>query len=95
MLGSVGPGAKIALVTPAKRRVGALLPGLYLFVVSDRSAVDNFHLTGPGVNRKTGVATKGTVRWTLRLRKGKYTYRSDAHPKLRRGFSVKPPEIRR
>ena len=73
LLASIGPGAKIDLVTPAKKRVvGALLPGLYLFVVSDRSGVDNFHLTGPGVNRKTGVAAKGTFRWTVRLKNGKY-----------------------
>ncbi len=94
-MASVGPGAKIDLVSPAKKRVGALLPGVYLFVVSDRSKVDNFHLTGPGVNRKTGVAAKGTFRWTLRLKKGKHVYRSDAHPKLRRGFSVKPAEVSR
>jgi hypothetical protein len=71
-----------------------LLPGTYLFVVADRSSADNFHLTGPGVNRKTGVAGKGTVRWTVRLRKGGYAYRSDAHAKLRRNFSVKLPEVR-
>ncbi len=82
-------------MTPAKKRVvGALLPGLYLFVVSDRSRVDNFHLTGPGVNRKTGVAAKGTFRWTVRLKNGRYVYRSDAHPKLRRAFGVKKPEVR-
>jgi hypothetical protein len=80
-------------VTPAKRRVRVLFPGVYLLVVSDRSGVDNFHLTGPGINRKTGVAAKVTVRWTLRLKKGKHVYRSDAHAKLRRSFSVKPAEV--
>ncbi len=92
--GSVGPGTKIDL-RRAGKRVTSLAAGLYLFVVADRSALDNFHVTGPGVNRKTGVAAKVTARWTLRLKKGKYTYRSDAHAKLRRSFSVKPPEVRR
>lgn len=86
--GTVGPGAKIDLSRAAKRVV-SLAAGSYLFVVSDRSALDNFHLTGPGVNRKTGVAAKGTVRWTLRLKKGAHVYRSDAHKKLRRGFAVR------
>jgi hypothetical protein len=86
--GTIGPGAKIDLKR-AGRRVGSLAAGRYLFVVSDRSAVDNFHLTGPGVNRKTGVAARGTVRWTLRLKMGKHVYRSDAHAKLRRGFTVR------
>jgi hypothetical protein len=35
------------------------------------------------------------MRWTLRLKKGEYTYRSDAHAKLRRSFSVRPPEVGR
>ena len=81
-------GAKIELKRAGKR-VTSLTAGRYLFVVSDRSAVDNFHLTGPGVNRKTAVAAKGTVRWTLRLKKGRHVYRSDAHAKVRRGFAVK------
>ena len=86
--GTVGPGAKID-VRRAGKRVTSLAAGRYLFVVSDRTALDNFHLTGPGVNRKTGVAAKGTVRWTLRLRKGAHVYHSDANVKLRRGFVVK------
>ncbi len=86
--GTIGPGAKIDLKRAGKR-VTSLTAGRYLFVVSDRSAVDNFHLTGPGVNRKTGVAARGTVRWTLRLKKGPHVYRSDAHAKVRRGFAVK------
>jgi plastocyanin len=86
--GSVGPGAKIDLKR-GPRRVTSLAAGLYLFVVSDRSAIDNFHLIGPGVNRKTGVGAKGTVRWTVRLKKGLHVYRSDMHVKLRRGFAVR------
>jgi hypothetical protein len=88
--GVVGPGTKIDLRTPAGKRIQSLRVGAYLFVVSDRSEVDNFHLTGPGVNRKTGVKAKGTFRWTLRLKRGGYRYRSDEHPKLSRGFAVKP-----
>lgn len=86
--GTVGPGAKIDL-RRAGKRVTSLAAGSYLFVVADRSAVDNFHLTGPGVNRKTGVAAKGTVRWTVRLKRGAHLYRSDAHAKLRRSFLVR------
>jgi hypothetical protein len=35
------------------------------------------------VNTKTGVAFRGTVTRTLRLRRGSYVYRSDATPRLR------------
>ena len=34
------------------------LAGKYKLVVSDVSKTENFHLNGPGVNKKTGVKTK-------------------------------------
>lgn len=89
LLGSVGPGAKIALAMEAGKRVGTLAAGAYTVVISDRTKVDNFHLTGPGVSRRTGVAAKGTVRWKVRLQPGTYRYRSDAHAPLSRTFRVR------
>jgi plastocyanin len=74
--GSVGPGSKISFVRGAKA-------GKAVLTIRDRSAKDNFHLTGPGVNRKTGVGARGTVTWTVTLRAGTYRYRSDAHPGLK------------
>ena len=76
LFGSVGPGAKIAFVRSAKS-------GKAVLTIRDRSATDNFHLTGPGVNRKTAVRSKATVKWTVTLKAGAYTYRSDAHAKLK------------
>jgi plastocyanin len=89
LLGAVGPGAKIDITNARGKRVGSVVAGLYLLVVSDKTAVDNFHLTGPGVNRKTGVNVKGTFRWKLRLKPGVHRYRSDAHPTLRRKLTVR------
>ena len=86
----VGPGAKIDLTTAVGKHVRSLAAGLYLVVVSDKTAADNFHLSGPGVDRKSGVKGKATSRWNVRLKPGKYVFRSDAHAKLRRGFAVKP-----
>jgi hypothetical protein len=77
----VGPGAKITMRASAKS-------GGTKLTVRDLSAKDNFHLTGPGVNKKTGVAFKGSVTWSLMLKKGTYTYRSDAHAKLRGTLKV-------
>jgi hypothetical protein len=84
----VGPGAKISLLHAGGARVRSLVAGSYLVSVRDLSARDNFHLTGPGVNRKTGVVQKKTVVWKLKVRSGSYHYRSDAHPKLKGSFSV-------
>ncbi len=91
LLAAVGPGATISLKNAAGRQIRSLFAGLYVIVVSDKTKTDNFHISGPGVNRKTGVATKGVVRWTVRLRRGLYRYRSDAHAKIRANVEVRPP----
>ncbi|HEU0303658.1 MAG TPA: hypothetical protein VFR32_03675 [Gaiellaceae bacterium] len=81
---------KLDLTNAAGRHLRSLTVGRYLVVVSDRSAVENFHLTGPGVDRKTGVKAKGTFRWSVRFRRGVYRYRSDEHPKRARSLTAKP-----
>lgn len=83
---TVGPGATISLRTSRGARVTRLKAGRYRIVVRDRSARQNFHLLGPGVNRKTGLGFRGTARWTLTFRKGKtYRFRSDPNAKRMRG----------
>jgi plastocyanin len=72
----VGPGARIAFVKSAPAGKAAI-------TVRDVSASDNFHLIGPGVNKKTSVKGKQTVTWNVTLRAGTYVFRSDAHAKLR------------
>ena len=70
-------------------RVKTLKAGLYDVSVRDTSARENFHLTGPGVNKRTGIAFRGTVKWRVRLAKGKvYRYRSDRTAKLAGTFRV-------
>ena len=83
MSASVGPGQKIAFARAAKA-------GKTTITIRDLTAKDNFHLTGPGVNKKTGVAFKGTVKWTVTLKAGTYTYRADAHKGLKGTLKVKP-----
>ena len=52
-------------------------PGRYLVIVKDKSKKASFTLKGPGVNKSTGVAKTGTVRWTVTLSAGRYTYSSN------------------
>jgi hypothetical protein len=85
---SVGPGATIVLRTAAGRKVVSLAAGPAVVRVADLSTTDNFHLTGPGVNRATSRVGRSTVTWRLRLTAGTYRYRSDAHPRLRGSFPV-------
>jgi hypothetical protein len=85
--GKVGPGSTISLKR-GSAIVKALKAGTYRVTVRDVSTKDNFHLIGPGVSKKTAVGGKRTVTWKLKFRAGKYTYRSDAHKRLKRTFRV-------
>jgi len=86
--GRVGPKRTISLKTAAGATVKSLKAGTYRIAVKDATKLDNFHLRGPGTNKKTGVKFRGRATWTLALKAGKYTVRSDAHKKLRRAFAV-------
>jgi hypothetical protein len=79
----------ITLKTGSGSKVRTLTASKYKLTVSDTSKTQNFHLKGPGVNKKTGVAARAKATWTLTLKAGKYTYRSDKSRKLRGSFTVK------
>jgi Copper binding proteins, plastocyanin/azurin family len=84
-----GPGFTITL-TNGGVKVKTLKPGTYTIKVRDKSNIHNFHLTGPGVNKKTSVGAVGTVTWKVTLRKGTYKYVCDPHVTIMKGsFTVK------
>jgi len=87
LAGSVGPGKRISLLR-AGARFASAKAGPAVIVVSDRSAADNFRLIGPGVNRATTKAGRTTVTWRVTLKKGRYSFRSDASPALKGSFRV-------
>jgi plastocyanin len=78
LVGTSGPGYDIEVAKGGKD-VKTLKPGTYKIVVRDKSSVHNFHLFGPGVNKKTSVSAVTTKTWTIKLKKGKYTYQCDIH----------------
>jgi plastocyanin len=78
----------ISLKTSAGVRVKSLPQATYKVAVTDSSKTQNFHLTGPGVNRRTAVGAKTKKTWTVALKPGKYTYRSDKKRRLRGTFVV-------
>jgi plastocyanin len=78
--GTVGPGFTITLKNAAGKRVSTLKAGLYVIKVADKSGIHDFHLKGPGVNKRiTTVGFVGTKTFTVRLKKGRYTYVCDPH----------------
>ena len=91
LYGQAGPGFTITLKTKSFVPVRSLKPGTYTFVIQDRSTLHNFHLKGPGVDKKTTVPYLGTKTWAnVKLKKGKYTFVCDPHITSMHGsFTVK------
>ena len=81
LTGVAGPGFTITLKSGGKP-VKTLKAGTYKVVVTDKSSIHNFHLFGPGVNKKTTVPFTGTQTWTVKLKPGSYTYQCDIHAAL-------------
>jgi NitT/TauT family transport system substrate-binding protein len=80
--------AKYINMRSAGQKARRLDPGKYLIIIKDTSKRDNFHIKGPGLNKSTGVGQKGTVRWTVTLSRGTYTFKNDKNAKLHGLFTV-------
>jgi hypothetical protein len=51
--------------------------------------VHNFHLSGPGVNKKTSVTALTKTMWKVTLKKGTYKFMCDPNaPLMNGGFTV-------
>ena len=88
LTGTVGPGFTITL-KKGTAKVTKLKAGAYVIKVSDKSNIHNFHLKGPGIDKKTSVGKKQNVTWKLKLKKGKYTFVCDPHKSFMKGsFTV-------
>jgi len=85
--GVVGPGFTITLTSGGKK-VTKLKAGKYVFKISDKSGIHNFHLKGPGVNKLTTVQGIGIKTWNVTLKKGKYTFVCDPHASTMKGSFV-------
>ncbi|HEX6660228.1 MAG TPA: hypothetical protein VF065_19200 [Ilumatobacter sp.] len=88
--GTVGPGFTIGLTMQGKKVTKLKAGTAYRFVISDRSNIHDFHLSGPGYNRVlTDVDFTGTKSFLLKLKKGSYRFVCDPHSgSMRGGFLV-------
>jgi plastocyanin len=86
--GTVGPGYTISL-TQGGKHVSKLPAGQYTIVVNDKANIHDFHLSGPGVDKKTSVSGQGATTWKVTLKKGTYHYQCDPHATVMNGsFTV-------
>ena len=79
LTGTVGPGFTI---TMNKMTVKA---GTSVITVHDLASIHDFHLTGPGIDKKTSVPGTGTTKWTVKLEKGTYDFVCDPHRTIMHG----------
>ena len=88
--GTVGPGFTIGLTMQGKKVTKLKAGRAYRFVISDRSSIHDFHLSGPGLNRVlTSVEYTGKKSFVLRLKKGSYRFVCDPHSGIMHGrFNV-------
>ena len=84
LTGTVGPGFTIKL-TQGGKAVKNLKPGAYTVTVTDKSAIHNFRLKGPGFNKATSVPKQGKTTWNVTLKKGSYTFVCDPHASTMKG----------
>jgi plastocyanin len=84
--GTVGPGFTIRLTMQGKNVTKLKAGTAYRFVISDRSSIHDFHLSGPGLNRVlSSVEDTGTKSFVLRLKKGSYRFVCDPHAGIMHG----------
>ena len=67
--GEVGPGYSIE-VKKGSKDLKTIKAGTYRIKVEDKASIHNFHLMGPGLNKKTGISFKGETTWTIKLKPG-------------------------
>ena len=85
LFANVSRTGHVSLRNGAGAIVRSIRAGSYVVVVHDRSKRQNFHLLGSGSNaldKKTGIAFRGTARWTLSFQPGVYNYYSDRSPTM-------------
>jgi plastocyanin len=76
---------KIEMENKAGRKLRTVKAGTYRIKVEDKATIHNFRLRGPGVNKATSVPGRAETIWTVRLRKGTYTFLCDPHASSMRG----------
>lgn len=85
--GEVYPNSlfKIEMENKAGKKLKSVRAGTYRLKVEDKATVHNFRLKGPGLNKATKVPARTEAIWTVRLRKGTYTFLCDPHAGTMRG----------
>ncbi len=78
--GSVGPGFVISTKNAAGKKLATTKAGTYNLAVQDKSAIHDYRLTGPGINKAvTTVGFTGKKTAIVKLKVGSYRFVCDPH----------------
>ena len=91
LVGVVGHGDafSISLADEAGNAIKNLQAGTYSLTIKDESTIHDFHLTGAGVDKATGVGSTGDSTFTVTFKPGSYSFVCDPHASSMHGsFSV-------
>jgi predicted extracellular nuclease len=79
----------ISLSDEAGNAINNLAAGTYSLAIKDESTIHDFHLTGAGVDKTTGIGGTSTTTFSVTFKPGKYSFVCDPHASSMHGsFTV-------
>jgi len=79
----------ISLDDEAGNAIKNLAAGTYSLTIKDESSIHDFHLSGAGVDKTTGVGGTSTTTFTVTFKPGDYSFVCDPHASSMHGsFTV-------
>ena len=79
----------ISLSDQSGNAIKNLAAGTYSLTIKDESTIHDFHLTGDGVDKATGIGTAATTTFSVTFKPGKYSFVCDPHASSMHGsFTV-------
>ena len=79
----------ISLSDQSGTAIKNLAAGTYSLTIKDESSIHDFHLTGAGVDKATGIGTTGASTFSVTFKPGKYSFVCDPHASSMHGsFTV-------
>ena len=82
LIGTVGPGFDISISD------NSVPAGRYRLIVRDRSTIHNFHISGAGVDKKTGIPFEGRQVFRITFTAGTYDIVCDQHSSMNTTLAV-------
>src|SRR5438270_11811897 len=90
LVGVVGPhdAFSISLSDESGNAIKNLAAGTYSVTIKDESTIHDFHLSGAGVDKTTGIGSTGATTFSVTFSPGHYTFLCDPHASSMHGAFI-------